>query len=96
MQNMTYLFHGIAETIIAKLICIKLINNKYKCELKDIVDLKKTSIIYNTKECSGVIVKLNIIFIIFNKKNLKKMLCDLTKKNNKNLLLGSNLKSLIY
>ena len=41
MQKMTYLFHEIAKIIIAKLIYIKLINNKHKCKLKNIINLKK-------------------------------------------------------
>ena len=41
MQNMTFSFHGIAKTIIAKLVYIKLINNKYKCKLTNIINLKR-------------------------------------------------------
>ena len=40
MQNMTCLFYGILETIIAKLIYIKLTDSKHKYESKIIIDLK--------------------------------------------------------
>ena len=56
----------------AKLIYIKLIDNKYACKLRDGINLKKTLIIHNTNNDFGVIVKLNIIFIIFNKKMKRK------------------------
>ena len=72
MQNMIDLFHGIIKITIAKLICIKLINNKYKCKLKNNLNLKKILIIHNINKGCGMIVILNIIFIIFNKKMEKK------------------------
>ena len=71
MQNMTFLFHEITKMITAELVYIKLINNKYKCEPKNIVNLKKTLIIHNTKKYFKIIVKSNIVFITFSKKNKK-------------------------
>ena len=71
-QNITHLLHGIVEIIIAKLICIKLIDNIYKHEPKKNSNLKKTLIIYNTNEYFNMIVKLNITFTTSNKKMEKK------------------------
>ena len=85
------LFCEIAKTIITELIYIKLIDSKCKNELENIINLKKILITYNTKKYSGIIAKLNIVFIIFNEKNKKKILFDLTKKNNKNSPLGGNI-----
>ena len=81
--------------IIAELICIKLINNEHKNEPKNIVNLKKTLITHNIKKWFETIAKLNIIFTIFSERNKKKMLSDLMKKNNKNLLLKNNIEFLI-
>ena len=92
MQNIILLFHGIAKTITAELIYIESIDNKHKNKPKNIINLKKTLIIHNTKRCAEVIIKSNIDFITFSKRNKKKMLFNLIKKNNKNLLLGSNIK----
>ena len=85
------MFHGIAKIIITELIYIKLINNKYKCKPKNIINLKKTLIVHNTKKYFKIIMKLNIIFITFSGRNGKKMLSNLTKKNNRNLPLGNNI-----
>ena len=93
---MTHLFHGIAKIIIIKLIYIELTSSKHSCKSKNIINLKKLSATYNTKKYFETIVKLNIIFITFSGENLKKMLSNLTKKNNKNLLLKNNIKSSIY
>ena len=64
----------------AKLIYFKLINNEYRCELKNNIDLKKKLIIHNINKCFGTIAKFNIIFIIFSGKNKNKMLFNLTNK----------------
>ena len=74
MQNMTYLFHGIAKIIIAKiiiakLIYIKLINNIYRCISRNNINLKKILTTCNINKCFEMTVKLNVIFIIFNGKN---------------------------
>ena len=74
MQNMTHLFYEIVKTTITKLICIKLINSRYKHKSKDNVNLKKTSTIYNTNKLFRMIAKLNIIFIISSEKNGKRKL----------------------
>ena len=66
---MIHLFHGIVKTTNAKLINTKFIDNGYKCEPKNNVNLKKISITYNTNKCFGMIVKLNIVLITFNGKN---------------------------
>ena len=68
MQNIIYLFHKITKIKIAKLICIKLIDIKYKCRSKNVIDLKKILIICNTSEYFGIIVKSNTVFMISNKK----------------------------
>ena len=90
-----FLFCEITKIIIIELIYIKSINNKCKNELKNIINLKKTSIIHNIKQCFGVIVKSNIVFITSNGRNGKKMLSNLTEKNDKNSLLGNNVEFLI-
>ena len=91
-QNMTYLFHGIAEIIIAKLICIKLIDNEYTCKSQNDINLKKTLITYNINKCFEIIMKSNITFTISNKKKIIQL--D-EQKNNKNWLLKNNVKLLI-
>ena len=93
---MTRLFHWIVKIIIVKLIHTKLIDNRYACESKNNVDLKKTLIIYNTIEYFEVFVKLNILFIISNGKNGEKNTISFNKqKNDKNSLLENNVKVLI-
>ena len=80
MQNIIFLFYRIAKMIIVKFVCIKPIDSKCKCELKNIINLKKRLIIYKIKKYFGTIMKLNIFFITFNGKNGKKILLNLTKK----------------
>ena len=68
---MIHSFHGIAKMTTAKSIHIKLINNMYKHEPKNNINLKKTSITYNTNKCFEITVKLSNIFITFNEKKNK-------------------------
>ena len=80
MYDTTYLFYGIVKMTAAKLIFILMIDISYMCKLKSGTNWKKTLTIHSTINCIGVTVKLDIAFTIFNKKNGKKMLSDLTKK----------------
>ena len=54
---------------VARLIHTKVINSKYGCESKENINLEKLLVIYNINKCFEIIAKLNIVFIISNKKN---------------------------
>ena len=86
---MTYLHRGIIKMIITKPVYIKLINNEYACRFKNDINLKKTFIICNINNCFKIVMKLDIAFIIFSKKNVIQF--D-EQKNDKDLLLGNFIK----
>ena len=66
---MTYLHHGIIRMEITKPVYIELIDNQYAYGFKNDINLKKILIICNINNCFEITMKLDIIFITFNKKN---------------------------